>query len=229
MLEGREEGLSELQSLLRCFTCAVFPLLNRRKLCLGDQVTLGGPRAEGVGGIGREGGSHSKKGVELGFKPRYFSASTWLLCYPAPLGTKGVCVCVCAHVPAAGAANKLARTQEGSPKARGTRRGGGQAPTRQAPTRGTPPPPPPPCKRCPGSRVGGSRADCVGVLCPDGTPQSSPPQPAWAPLTPAPLTFKVREVVTLVHSGVTWPPWAPFPSCKMGTSLLPRPLPGRKR
>lgn len=53
--------------------------------------------------------------------------------------------------------------------------------------------------------MGGSQADCVGVLRPDGTPQSSPPQPAWDPLTPAPLTFKVREVVTLVHSGSMGP------------------------
>ena len=191
-------------------------------------MTLGGPRAEGVGGIGREGGSHSKKGVELGFKPRYFSASTWLLCYPAPLGTKGVCVCVRAR-SRSWSSEQACQDPGGEPQSEGNKAGRGTGTNKTGTNQRDPPPPPPPCKRCPGSRVGGSRADCVGVLCPDGTPQSSPPQPAWAPLTPAPLTFKVREVVTLVHSGVTWPPWAPFPSCKMGTSLLPRPLPGRKR
>lgn len=137
-LRAGEGGLRELQSLVRSFTCAVFPLLTRRKLCLGDQVTLRGPRAEGwVALAGREG--HTvRKGWSWTLNPG-ISVPEPGFCATLPLWELRVCAYVCAHVHAAGAANKLARTQEGSPKVGGTRRGGGQAPTRQTPTRGNPP------------------------------------------------------------------------------------------
>lgn len=187
--------------------------------------------------LGR-GGHTVRKGRSWVANPG-ISVSQPALCYTNALGTKVCVVCVCPRVHtcvrAAGVVSRLVRTPRGSHKVRcgGTRQGGG---TRQKDwsTKAMPPCPLPPDNVQVGQPgwEAAQPAVLVGERGSAGIPHSSPLQPTWAP----PLWHldlqgwrggDIRCIPPALVSHLAC--MGPFPCCKMGLSLLPRPFPGRRR
>ena len=124
-----------------------------------------------------------------------------------------VCVCVCVCMCARSWSSEQASQDPGGDPQSGTKQvggAGGQALIRQTPARATPP------LLLRGCLVAGWEAAPLAVLlCSVAMERPVLASPVGlGPLTPVPLTFRVRAGVNLVHSEVTWPPGASFPAVK---------------